>query len=57
MKYILNNSLHINLFNSAHSVRMNIAVSDGVSIADTVPVEQSVQDVLEEANLNCSKEK
>ena len=36
---------------------MNISVSDDVSIADTLPAEQSVQDILDEANLNCSKKK
>ena len=32
-------------------------VSDDISIADTLPVEQSIQDVLNEANLNCSTKK
>ena len=36
---------------------MNISVSDDISIADTLPAEQSVQDILDETNLNCSKEK
>ena len=40
-------------------IRMNtnFTVSDDISIADTLPVEQSVQDVLNEANINCSTEK
>ena len=36
---------------------MNISISDDISIADTLPAEQSVEDILDEANLNCSKEK
>ena len=35
----------------------SFTASDDISIVDTVPVEQSVQDVLNEANLNCSTEK